>query len=172
MSANKNAVELVESVERLCSFFEGPVEEKARRIAELVNRYYPVDLVPVKAVYEPGNHCVNLSPERIYRLKNYINEEYTITGVKLVSVSFDNGEVFRPEQEIKLDWHASGFRKYTGSMNLRDIAGEIKVTGGPRGGDAISLRYEPHDPNCRVDVQAYQVRLIYVKEPTFNPSTL
>lgn len=172
MSTNKNAELLVQGVEHIVRFHTGDIKEKAESIAKLVNQYYTVDIVPEVAVKKEGNHCVNLSPVRIYRLKQYIDPEYKIIGVKLVSVVFDNAVVWRPEKEIDLEWHYSGFSKYTGGVNVEGAYGEIRIRGGEKGGDAINLRYIPHDPNCRIGVQQYMVRLIYVKEPTFNPSTL
>lgn len=172
MSTRNNAELLVQGVEHVINYHAGTVEEKAEVIAKLVNQYYTVDIVPEVAVKREGNHCVNLSPVRIYRLKQYIDPEYKIVGVKLVSVVFENAAVWRPEKEIDLQWHNSGFGKYTGEVNVQGAYGEIKVVGGERGGDAINLRYTPHDSNCRIGVQQYMVRLIYVKEPTINPSTL
>lgn len=172
MSASETATQFIGAVREILAGELASDYEKAQQIAQLSNETFPANVEPLKQTTTEGNHCVNLSPERIYRLNDYVDDDVKVTRAALVSVMFTNGQHWVPKEDTDILFTDSFLRKFQGEVELPGIHGIIKVNGSQRGNAAVNLRYEKHDPNLRADVHQWQIRIFYVKESTINLSQL
>lgn len=164
--------EFLQSVQAIIENRLEPDYAKAKRIAQLASETYAREIEPLKQVAVEGNHCVNLAPERIYRLGNYVDDGYQVTHVKLTGVVFTNGHHWVPPEDVVILLGDDFLKKCEMEVEVPGVHGMIRVNGSQRGNAAINLRYTPHDPNLRVGVDQYQIRLFYVKSPSISVSNL
>ncbi|WBF04741.1 hypothetical protein [Erwinia phage vB_Ea277G] len=115
---------------------------------------------------------MNLAPDRIYRLSHYVDDGYVVTHAKLVGVLFNNGQHWVPPHDMAVLLDDNFLKKQEVEVEVPGVHGMIRVNGSQRGNAAVNLRYTPHDPNMRVGVDQYQLRLFYVKSPTISVSNL
>lgn len=145
---------------------------KAKRIAQLASETYTREIEPLKQAAVEGNHCVNLAPERIYRLAHYVDDGHQVTHAKVTGVVFTNGQHWVPPEDMVILLGDDFLKKQEVEVELPGVHGVIRVNGSQRGNAAVNLRYTPHDPNMRVGVDQYQLRLFYVKSPAISLSNL
>lgn len=172
MSASERATQFLQSVQSIISGGLESDYEKVQRITRLVGETYGAEIEPLKQAKVEGNHCVNLAPERIYRLNHYVDDGYRVTHAKLVGVLFTNGHNWVPPEDIVILMDDHFLKKYETEVELPGVHGTIRLNGSQRGNAAVNLRYTPHDPNLRTEVSQYQLRLFYVETPTYPLSKL